>query len=76
MKKSTFRKIISILAALALALCMTAVAAAESVPGSDPYYSADDLFTSRDLEQSADLSSAETLTVSDGNDLHITKAGV
>ncbi len=76
MKKSTFRKIISILAALALALCMTAVAAAESVPGSDPYYSADDLFTSRDLEQSADLSGAETLTVSDGNDLHITKAGV
>ena len=76
MKKSTLRNIISIMAAVVLALCTAGWAAAESLPGSEPCYSADDLFTDRDLEQSADLSGAETLTVSDGNDIHITRAGV
>ena len=33
-------------------------------------------FTERDLEQTADTSEAESLTLSDGNDLTITKAGV
>ena len=39
-------------------------------------YSASDLFTSRDLEQTADLTNATYYTVSDGNDIHITKDGV
>lgn len=33
-------------------------------------------FTERDLEQTADTSEAESLTLSDGNDITITKAGV
>ena len=35
-----------------------------------------DLFTDRDLKQEADLSEAVTLTVSDGQDMEITQAGV
>ena len=35
-----------------------------------------DLFTDRDLKQEADLSKAVTLTVSDGQDIEITQAGV
>ena len=41
-----------------------------------PIYSADDLFTSRDMQQEADLSGAVSCTVSDGQDIHITEAGV
>ena len=35
-----------------------------------------DLFTERDLEQTADLSEAVCYTVSDGEDIHISEAGV
>lgn len=45
-----------------------------SVSGS--IYSASDLFTDRDLEQTADFANATYYTVSDGNDIHITKEGV
>lgn len=38
--------------------------------------SAADLFTDRDLEQTADLSEAKSYTVTDGQDIHITEAGV
>ncbi len=38
--------------------------------------SASDLFTERDLTQTADISSAQTYTVSDGQDIQITEAGV
>lgn len=34
------------------------------------------MFTARDLEQTADLTDAVSLTVSDGEDIHITEAGV
>ena len=37
---------------------------------------ASDMFTERDLTQTADTSSAQSLTVSDSNDLNITSAGV
>ena len=40
------------------------------------FYKADDLFTSRDMQQSADLSGAVAYTVSDGQDIHISAAGV
>lgn len=50
--------------------------AAAAAEGSDPYYSPEDLFTKRDLRQEADLSSAETLTVADGQDVRITRSGV
>ena len=36
----------------------------------------EEMFTDRDLVQTADLSDAETITVSDGKDVQITKAGV
>ena len=39
-------------------------------------YSTGDLFTDRDLIQTADLSSAVTYTVTDGQDIRITEAGV
>ncbi len=42
----------------------------------DDYFSADDLFTSRDLRQQADLSKASRLTVSDGQDITISAAGI
>ena len=75
MKRNPFARFISVLAVLALVFSLPAGAAA-SAAGSEPYYSADDLFTKRDLKQAADLSSAETLTVADGNDVRITRAGV
>lgn len=49
---------------------------AASAETASPIYSADDLFTSRDYEQTADLSGAVSCTVSDGQDIHITAAGV
>ena len=60
---------------LAIALCMI-FAFAASAETASPIYSASDLFTSRDYEQTADLSSAVSYTVSDGQDIHITAAGV
>ncbi len=60
---------------LAIALCMIFTFAASAETAS-PIYSADDLFTSRDYEQTADLSGAVSCTVSDGQDIHITAAGV
>ncbi len=60
---------------LAIALCMIFIFAASAETAS-PIYSADDLFTSRDYEQTADLSGAVSCTVSDGQDIHITAAGV
>ncbi len=43
---------------------------------SDGIINAADLFTERDLKQTADLSEAEKITLSDGKDVNITKAGV
>ena len=60
---------------LAIALCMIFTFAASAETAS-PIYSADDLFTSRDYEQTADLSGAVSYTVSDGQDIRITAAGV
>ena len=47
-----------------------------SAASSSAVYSADDLFTNRDLEQTADLTGAAAYSVSDGQDIHITSAGV
>ena len=49
---------------------------AASAETASPIYSADELFTSRDYEQTADLSGAVSYTVSDGQDIRITAAGV
>ena len=63
---------------LMLALCMlfslgTISAMAEAA---SPIYSMNDLFSSRDLTQTADLSEAAAYTVTDGQDIHITAAGI
>ena len=47
-----------------------------SAQSGTPFYSASGLFTSRDLEQTADLSQAVRYTVANGQDIHITAAGV
>lgn len=54
-------------------MILTFAASAETA---SPIYSAGDLFTSRDYEQTADLSGAVSYTVSDGQDIRITAAGV
>ena len=71
-------KRISKLISLAIAFCLIFSLSAASVlaESASPIYSAADLFTSRDLEQTADLSSAVSYTISDGQDIHITSAGV
>ncbi len=48
---------------------------AEGAEASTASTGADDLFTERDLAQTADTSDAEKITVSDGQDISITKAG-
>ena len=73
--KSTFRKCWKTLMACLLALGLLAGTAAAEQAGTEPYYLSDDLFTSRDLEQTADTAGAETITVSDGSDVRITRAG-
>ncbi len=69
-----FSRILSLTLVLPIvfSLCM-AVSSAESFT---PLFSADDLFSKRDLEQTADLTDAVTCTVSDGEDILITAAGV
>ena len=60
------------------ALMLTAGGAASGAgaEGTDPVYSASDLFTSRDLKQEADLSGAERYTLSDGQELRLTAGGI
>lgn len=54
----------------------TAKSSASSTTSSTTSSTAGDVFTARDLEQSADLSNAQQLTVSDNQDIEITKEGV
>lgn len=72
--KSFFKMLIAICAVLALVSAISfSGAMAETA---SPIYSADDLFSSRDMKQEADLSDAVSYAVSDGQDIHITEAGV
>ena len=71
------KKIHKLLSA-ALILCLLAVVGT-SVAAADTnkvLYSYGDLFSSRDLQQTADLTGAAAYTLADGQDLHITAAGV
>ena len=72
--KSFFKMLIAICAVLALVSSISFSGA--MAEASSPIYSADDLFTSRDMQQEADLSDAVSYTVSDGQDIHISEAGV
>ncbi len=72
--KSNWMKIIAVMTVLAL-MAVSSVSFAMAEAGA-PIYSADDLFTNRDLKQEADLKGAVTYTLSDGQDITITAAGV
>ena len=69
--KSIMKKFVTALTALTLmtAVCFSGASAAA-------IYSADALFTSRDLTQTADVSGATRYTVTDGQEIRITAAGV
>ena len=67
------RLLSSLILTIVLITLLTFTASAAS---SSAVYSADDLFTNRDLEQTADLTGAAAYSVSDGQDIHITSAGV
>ena len=68
------KKILAVLTVLTLmATVFFSTAMAETA---SPIYSASDLFSDRDLKQEADLSDAVSYTVSNGQDIHITEAGV
>ena len=64
-------------AALTVLILMTAISFSGAMAATTPaIYSAADLFTNRDLTQTADLSGATYYTVADGQEIHITAAGV
>ena len=72
--KSIMKKFVTALTALTLmtAVCFSGASAATTAG----IYSADALFTSRDLTQTADVSGATRYTVTDGQEIRITAAGV
>ncbi len=67
------RNLLTLSLAILLCVFFAFSAAAEAV---SPIFSADELFTSRDLKQTPDLTGAAAYTVADGQDIHITAAGV
>jgi len=71
--KRVYRIVLSTIMALMLMILTISLGAAESA---SPIFNADELFTDRDLEQTADLSDAVYFTVADGQDIHISSAGV
>ena len=60
---------------LAMVFCLLLMCCA-SAEAASPVYSYDDQFSSRDLKQTADLTDAVTYTLADGQNIHITAAGV
>ena len=65
-----------IAAALSVCLALTLGAAMTAAQTGAYLYSYDDMFTKRDLKQAADLAGSVDYTVTDGQDVHITEAGV
>ncbi len=65
-----------IAAALSVLMALTVGATAAFAENISYIYSYDDMFTKRDLKQSADLAGSVSCTVVDGEDIHITEAGV
>ncbi len=78
-KRTWIRKITGTAACLLAAVMILAGAfpqAASAAADGTPVYSSVDLLTDRDLAQEADLSDAAYMTVSDGQEVRITEAGV
>lgn len=68
------KRIVTAAVTAALIFCMTlSCGLAEN---GTPVLSAEDQFTGRDLEQAPDLSGAEPISVTDGQDVHLTAGGV
>ena len=80
MKLTAIKKILPKASALLLSLVLTFMlmigAASADSAGTTPIYSKADLFTERDMIQEADLSEAEMISVTSGEDVRITSAGV
>ena len=62
--------------ALSVLMVLTVGAAAAFAENISYTFSYDDMFTKRDLKQSADLAGSVSFTVTDGEDIHISEAGV
>ena len=78
-KRTWIQKITGAAALLLAAVMILAggfLQTASAAAGGTPVYSSADLFTDRDLAQTADLSEAAAVTVSDGQAIRITEAGV
>ena len=71
--KRVYRFVLSAIMAILMITLSVSLGSAES---STPIYAADEQFTERDLEQTADLSEAVYYSVSSGQDITITSAGV
>ena len=71
--KRVYRFVLSAIMAILMITLSVSLGSAES---STPIYAADEQFTDRDLEQTADLSEAVYYSVSSGQDITITSAGV
>lgn len=71
--KRVYRFVLSAIMAILMITLSVSVGSAESAT---PIYTADEQFTDRDLEQTADLSEAVYYSVSTGQDITITSAGV
>ena len=76
MMKSLFPKATAALLALVLVLTLLSGTVLADNSGSAPVFRKADLFTERDLLQEADIYDAETVTVSDGEDIRIDEEGV
>ena len=71
--KRVYHFVLSAIMAILMITLSVSVGSAESAT---PIYTADEQFTDRDLEQTADLSEAVYYSVSSGQDITITSAGV
>lgn len=72
------RKYLLPMMAAVLSVCMIfVIGATYAVAETSSYvYQYDDMFTKRDLKQTADLTNSVEYSVEDGQDIHITSAGV
>ena len=71
--KRVYRFVLSAIMAILMITLSVSLGTAES---STPIYAADEQFTDRDLEQTVDLSEATYYTVTNGQDITISSAGV
>lgn len=71
--KRVYRFVLSAIMAILMITLSVSLGSAES---STPIYAADEQFTDRDMEQTADLSEAVYYSVSSGQDITITSAGI